>query len=234
MSRSSRRFELLDIPKFGLPNIAEFDVARSAAEITRQLGEDSFMSYTQVWSRLERAANGELQSDSLVDLELSSYKAAWKNENLRFVLKAIRDILANRGTWYPNRQKPVNAYGINFKPSTKGVWFTEGSAYSVLINARKSQQLSELEIRFLARGIYEIDCRDDPNDPVPLIIDLSANENGVRQVRLVTVPVESAMPLEEFESILDSFVESLVLSGFAATQELGEPTLLEYLRRGRP
>jgi len=52
-----------------------------------------------------------------------------------------------------------------FKSSIKGYWAYNGKIYAVLINCRKSQPLSWDEVRFLARGIYELDCRDNPNDP---------------------------------------------------------------------
>jgi hypothetical protein len=56
--------------------------------------------------------------------------------------------------------------------------FVDGQAYAVLINARKGQRLFPEHLRFLARGVYELHCIDDPNDPIPLIIDVSEHEKG--------------------------------------------------------
>jgi hypothetical protein len=65
-----------------------------------------------------------------------------------------------------------------FKPSIKGVWYVDGQAYAVLINARKGQRLFPDHVRFLARGVYELHCIDDPADPIPLILDVSQHEEG--------------------------------------------------------
>jgi hypothetical protein len=43
----------------------------------------------------------------------------------------------------------------------------------VLINARKQQRLFPEHLRFFACGVYELHCRADPNDPIPLILDVS-------------------------------------------------------------
>jgi hypothetical protein len=106
--------------------------------------------------------------------------------------------------------------GFWFKPSIKGIWFYEGQAYAVLINPRKGQPLTEGDVRFMARGVYELHCREDPNDPISLIVDLSQHtEDTERKARVYTVPSEDAVPLEAFESSIREFIVALNLAGVA-------------------
>ena len=90
--------------------------------------------------------------------------------------------VSGRGRWYRHIEKPKRVLGFWFKPSIKGVWWVEGKGYAVLINPRKGQPLFRDHVRFLARGIYELHCVEDPNDPVPLIIDVSAPEFGKSRI----------------------------------------------------
>jgi hypothetical protein len=106
--------------------------------------------------------------------------------------------------------------GFWFKPSIKGIWFFEGKAYAVLINARKSQPLTAEDIRFLARGVYELHCIDDPNDPIPLIIDLSEHEKGKgRELRVYAMPADEAAALDVFEHSVREFLVALNMAGIS-------------------
>ena len=92
----------------------------------------------------------------------------------------------------------------------------DGQAYAVLINARKQQRLFPDHIRFLARGVHELHCIDDPNDPIPLIIDVSepVKDKG-RVLRAYEMPVEKAISLDEFDAAVREFLKALELAGVA-------------------
>jgi hypothetical protein len=109
----------------------------------------------------------------------------------------LKEHFGGRGTWYAQPSKPKYVLGFWFKPSIKGIWFVDGQAYAVA--ARKQQRLSEQDIQFVARGIYELHCIDDPNDPIPLILDLSAHPGEKRRLRAYTVRADEAISLEAFE-----------------------------------
>src|SRR5262249_53947356 len=79
-------------------------------------------------------------------------------------------------------------------------WFHDGRAHAVLVNPRKGQDLTGADVRFLARGVYDLHCIDDPNDPIPLIVDLSQHDGDKgRKARIYDVPPGEAVSLEAFE-----------------------------------
>lgn len=85
-----------------------------------------------------------------------------------------------------------------------------------MINARKGQRLFPEHIRFLARGVYELHCIDDPNDPIPLIIDVSEHEEGEgRMLRSYIVPPDQAASFDEFDNAVRQFLKALELAGVA-------------------
>lgn len=171
------------------------------------------MSYGQVWPHIDDVVRG-LATDAYIVNIFKAYKAPWKNESIRNVVRLLRRYFGGKGTWYPEKSKPKYILGFWFKPSIRGMWFFEGRAYAVLINARKSQPLSQDDIKFLGCGIYELYCRDDPNDPIPLIIDLSEHEKGKgRELNVYLVSIASSMPLDQFEHSVRRFIEALNLAG---------------------
>ena len=71
-------------------------------------------------------------------------------------------------------------------------------------------------LRFFARGIYELHCIDDPNDPLPLIIDLSEHDLGEgRVLNAHIIPADKAISLDAFDSAIREFVGALELAGVA-------------------
>ena len=75
-------------------------------------------------------------------------------------------------------------------------------------------------VRFLARGVYELHCIDDPNDPIPLIIDVSEPERGKgRMLRAYEMPVEKAISLDQFDDAVRQFLQALALAGVALPTE---------------
>lgn len=208
-------FELLDFPKFAYPSVLSMDSALTANNLRERLAGKSFMSYSMIWPRLEMVVAG-YATESFIISEFSRYEDDWKNENLREVTRLLRAYFGGRGRWYREPSRPTKVLGFWFKPSIKGVWWVDGQAYAVLINARKQQPLFPEHVRFLARGIYELHCINDPNDPIPLIIDVSSPDGGKeRKLRFYEVPVERAAPLEEFDYAVRQFLKALQLAGVA-------------------
>jgi hypothetical protein len=207
-------FELLDCPKLAYPNLTEMDVPLTAANIADRLGSKSFLNYAQIWPLMEDVTAGRID-DAYLKRVFSSYPDEWKNENLQDVMRLLRSHFGGRGRWYNIPHKPVQVLpGAYFKPSIKGIWFFGDRAYSVLINARKGQRIWESHARFLGRGVYEFHAIDDPNNPTPLLVDLSAPlSDRPRQIRVFDFRDYEMMGLVEFEIILRKFFEALALAG---------------------
>lgn len=208
-------FELLDFPKFAYPSVLSMDSALTANNLIERLAGKSFMSYSMVWPRIEAIVAGHA-NEAFITSEFNRYGDSWKNENLREVARLLRKHFGGRGRWYREPSLPTKVLGFWFKPSIKGVWWVDGQAYAVLINARKQQPLFPEHVRFLARGIYELHCINDPNDPIPLIIDVSSPDSSKdRELRVYEVPVERAASLEEFDDAVRHFLKALELAGVA-------------------
>lgn len=215
MTGRAKYFELLDFTKFANPSVVGMDAAQTAYNLVERLGAGGFMSYGQIWSRMNIIVGGRA-TDQFVTSQFSSYSDDWKNNSIQEVVSHLSHHFGGRGTWYPFPMRPKKVLGFWFKPSIKGVWYVDGQAYAVLINARKGQPLFPEHRRFLARGVYELHCREDPNDPIPLIIDVSEPERGQgRQLRTFTIPVSQAISLQEFDDSVRTFVEALALAGVA-------------------
>jgi hypothetical protein len=208
-------FELIDFPKFARPSVLSILAPPTALELTERLEGGGFMSYGQIWPRLGDVVRG-LATEAYILQEFKAYKKDWKNETIRNVVRMLCKMFAGKGTWYPERSKPKFILGFWFKPSIKGIWFFEGKAYAVLINARKGQHLTAEDVRFLARGVHELHCIDDPNDPIPLIIDLSEQEQGKgRELRAYVMPADEAAPLDVFEHSVREFLIALNMAGIS-------------------
>lgn len=215
MAARGKYFELLDFPKFAEPDILSLQAQPTSLRLVERLAGGGFMSYGQIWPRVGAIVNG-LATETWIIQQFKAYKAAWKNESIRDVARLLAQVMGGKGTWYPEPSKPVFVLGFWFKPSIRGIWFYEGQAYAVLINARKGQPLTDDDIKFLARGIYELHCIDDPNDPIPLIVDLSEQEEGEgRELRVFSLTAEEAISLETFEKILKRFLAALNLVGIS-------------------
>ncbi len=219
MKGRGKTFELLDFPKFASPSVKSMDAALTSITLIERLGGASFMSYGQIWSQMAAIVNGEA-SESFIVQKFNAYKDDWKNDTIRDAVRLLKKHFGGKGTWYPLPTKPIYVLGFWFKPSIKGIWFVEDHAYAVLINARKGQRLLPDDLRFLARGIYELHCVDDPNDPIPLIVDLSEHNKGEgRELRVHEVSVEKAITLEEFDKAVREFLKALGLAGVATPAE---------------
>jgi hypothetical protein len=208
-------FELLDFPKFADPSVLSLQAPSTALRLTERLGAGGFMSYGQVWPRIGAIVRG-LATEAYILDQFKAYSDSWKNDTIRDVVRLLRKVFGGKGTWYPEPSKPTYILGFWFKPSIRGIWFYEGQAYAVLINARKGQPLSDEDVRFLARGIYELHCIDDPNDPIPMIVDLSEQEEGEgRTLNVYVMQADEAATLEAFESSLKEFLVALNMSGIS-------------------
>lgn len=216
MTGRAKIFELLDFPKFAYPSVVGMDPTQTSYNLIERLSSSGgFMSYGQIWPRLGLIVAGHA-SEHFIVTEFNAYSDDWKNESIRDAVRLLKKHFNGRGTWYPFATKPKKVLGFWFKPSIKGIWFVDGQAYAVLINARKQQPLHREHIRFLARGIYELHCIDDPNDPIPLIIDLSEHgKNEGRDLRVHAMRAEEAISLQEFDDAVRAFVSALELAGVA-------------------
>jgi hypothetical protein len=128
----------------------------------------------------------------------------------------LRDHFGGKGQWHRMPITRTFVLGCWFKTSIRGFWINDGKVYAALINCRKSQALTHSDVQFLARGVYELYCIDDPNDPIPLIVDLGLHtEDKERKARVYEVPVKEAVPLEAFETSVREFLLALNLAGIA-------------------
>jgi hypothetical protein len=189
------------------------------------------MSYGQIWPRLELIFKG-LATDGFIKSEFCAYNAEWKNRAIRDAFSLLRDQFAGKGNWY--RLPGIRSYvlGCWFKTSIKGFWAYEGKVYAVLVNCRKSQPLSWDDVKFLARGVYELHCIDDPNNPIPLIVDLALHpEDDERKVRVYEVPVEEAVTIETFEYSLREFLVASSMAGISQAPPLDVEHILDLFRR---
>jgi hypothetical protein len=215
MAGRGKYFELLDFPKFAYPSVVGMDAAQTAGNLIERLAGQGFMSYSMIWPRLEPIVGG-YATESFITSEFSPYEEDWKNNSIQDVVRLLKQHFGGRGRWYRHPVKPTKVLGFWFKPSIKGVWWVDGQAYAVLINARKQQRLFPEHVRFLARGVHELHCIDDPNDPIPLIIDVSEPDKGNgRVLRAHVMPVEKAISLDEFDEAVGQFLKALELAGVA-------------------
>lgn len=222
MSRRAKLFELLDFPKFAMPTVVSMDPVQTSFNLRDRLGSASFMSYGSIWNRMEIIVSG-LASDGYIQSQFNQYDTDWKNNSIQDVVRLLRQHFSGRGRWYALPQKPAKVLGFWFKPSIKGFWYVDGQSYAVVINARKLQPLVREHVRFLARGVHELHCVDDPNDPIPLILDVSEHSKSVgRVLRPHIVPVEQAISLDEFEAAVRTFLKALELAGVAVPPDSSE------------
>jgi hypothetical protein len=231
MARRGKTFELLDFPKFATPSVMHIDAAQTAGNLIERLGGVSFMSYGQIWPRMSAIVNG-FATETFISQEFNAYSDDWKNSSIQDAATLLAEHFGGRGKWYPFSTKPVYVLGFWFKPSIKGIWFVDGRAHAVLVNARKGQRLPDEVIRFLARGVYELHCVDDPNDPVPLIVDLSEQRKGEgRSLRVHITPAERAITLDEFDAAVREFVKALALAGVALPSETDSESMVNLFKK---
>ena len=133
----------------------------------------------------------------------------------------------------PNTRSYV--LGCWFKTSIKGFWVYNSKVYAVLIDCRKYQPLNVDDVRFLARGVYELHCIDDPNNPIPLIIDLGQHsDDSKRKARLYEVPVEEAVSIEAFEATVKEFLVASNLAGISQPLPPDVEHILSFLALNPP
>jgi hypothetical protein len=100
-----------------------------------------------------------------------------------------------------------------------------------LINARKGQRLYPDHLRFLARGVYELHCLDDPADPVRLIIDVSEHDKGKgRLLRPHIIRPEQSISFDEFDDAVRQFLKALELAGVALPPD-GIDSVIDLFRK---
>jgi hypothetical protein len=231
MSGHGKYYELLDMPKFALPDVLTLQAQPTAFNLSERIIGGGFMSYGQIWPRFSLLVNG-YATDAFIDSSFTAYKDEWKNAAIREAYRLLRDHFGGKGRWYRIPNVRTFVLGCWFKTSIKGFWVHDGKVYAVLINCRKSQALTSSDVRFLARGIYELHCIDDPNNPIPLIVDLGEHaEDEDRKSRIYEVPVDEAISLEAFESSVREFLVALSLAGIALPPPPDVEHILDLFRR---
>ena len=231
MARRGKVFELLDVVKFALPDALTLQASATSYNLAERVAGGGFMSYGSLWSRLDLLVKG-LATDQFITAAFSFYGDEWKNKSLQDAFCLLREHFGGKGRWYAGPRWPTFVLGFWFKPSIKGYWFHEGKAYAVLVNPRKSQPLTMADVRFMARGVYELHCREDPNDPIPLIVDLSQHDGDTeRKARIYEVPADEAVSLEAFESSIREFVVALNLAGVALPPPVEVEHILDLFRK---
>lgn len=232
MAGRGKSFQLLDFPKFAMPTVTNMDAALTSLNLIDRLGGKSFMSYAPIFARLGDFVSGA-GSESYIASHLSPYSEPWKNESIQEAGRLLANYFGSRGgRWYPHSSKPIRVLGFWFKPSIKGIWFVDGRAYAVLINARKSQRLTTADMRFLARGVHELHCIDDPNDPTPLIIDVSERNIGLgRKLTAHVMSASDAITLDEFDAALREFLRALALAGVAVPAATDADSIVSLFKK---
>jgi|SRR5215469_1259465 len=231
MAGNEKYYELLDIPKFARPNILSLNALATAPNLTERRNGGGFMSYGQVWPRLDVMFKG-LATDEYIQTQFSAYKDEWKNQAIRDAFRLLRQHFGGKGSWYRIVNIRKYVLGCWFKTSIKGFWGFDGKIYAVLINCRKSQPLSWDDVRFLARGVYELHCIDDPNNPTPLIIDLGWHPTDEkREARVYEVTADEAISIESFEYSMREFLIASNLAGISHPPPPDVPHILDLFRR---
>ena len=231
MAGHGKYYELLDMPKFAAPDVLTLKAQPTAFNLMERIGGGGFMSYGQIWPRFDILVKG-FASDDFIDASFTAYKKEWKNRAIRAAYRLLRDHFGGKGRWYRMPTTRTYVLGCWFKTSIRGYWVHDGKVYAVLINCRKSQALTYNDVRFLARGVYELYCIDDPNNPIPLIVDLGLHtEDKERKSRVYEVPVKEAIPLEAFESSVREFLAALSLAGIALPPPSDVEHILDLFRR---
>jgi hypothetical protein len=162
---ATKYFEALDVPRFAVPNVLDLDPIRTSANIRERLAGKGFMSYDPLWTRMKK-----ITSEPVSEADIEKW---WNSKTLIYAMTTLNLGYGQEGSWYGFKRIPRDVLGVMMKPSVKGVLFRNGRAEAHIINPRKGQILSEDDFRFLGRAAYEEHCRNDPNDPVPVVVDTS-------------------------------------------------------------
>ncbi len=231
MAGGEKYYELLDIPKFARPDVLSLQAGPTAASLVERVDGGGFMSYGQIWPRLDLLFKGQATDDYIAS-QFSAYKDDWKNRAIQDAFRLLRELFKDKGNWYKVSNYRKHVLGCWFKTSIKGYWANEGRVYAVLINCRKQQPLSLDDVRFLGRGVYELHCIDDPNNPVPLIVDLSWHPGDTKRVpRVYEVSMDEAISIDNFEYSLIEFLEASSLAGISQPPPPDIDHILDLFRR---
>lgn len=231
MAGHGKYYELLDVPKFALPHVLALQAEPTSFNLAERTVGGGFMSYGQIWPRFDLIVKG-YATDDFIASSFTAYEADWKNNAIREAFRLLRNHFGGKGNWYRLQNARTYVLGCWFKTSIKGYWVCEGKVYAVLVNCRKTQPLSMNDVRFLGRGVYELHCIDNPNNPIPLIVDLGLHaEDKERKVRVFEMPVEEAISLEAFETSVREFLVALNLAGIALPPPPDVEHVLDLFRR---
>lgn len=212
------RTELLDVVYFARPSVLAINIDETAHTIRSKRQESSFgRSYDEA-IKLIRPMLHSGMSLSQIEAALEKYP----NEDWRVhLLKVARGLFGffggRKASWYPTGRKPVvSGNGIVAKPPIRGVLVEDGKPHGVLINARSSLKLNDLEVSFLMRGVHELFVRDAMGVDGVLLLDLSRRaDEETREVRPYWQSQTAMMSEARFEDALRRFVLAVARAGYA-------------------
>lgn len=233
MSKTRKVFELRDVPKFAYPSLERLDPELTAINLRDRLDGKSFLSYGSPLAKIPDIVAGRLSLDG-INSTFAGYKTEWKNKAVRDVARLLHAELYKRGKWYQVPSRPSELFqGLWFKPSVNGIWFVDDVAYMVSVNPRKGQHFVPYHTSFLGRGMHELHGIDDPNNPVPLVLDLSVPpDKRERSMSRTYVTEREMISAEEFERIMKGFFEALRIAGIESVPR-SIPTMSDIFRKGR-
>lgn len=207
--------ELLDVIQHAKPDIREIDVSRTALSLKGASG--SLNNYNMAIEHIDSYCSGYQKLPDLLDFLRTHPNPRW-HKHLEDVGTRLWEIFGARpGKWRKVGRRPIESVGgLLIKPTIRGFWIFDGKAYPCLVNARSSVYLDAITNRkFVARGVYEFHVRDEIGVAGPAIVDLGREPSSKVRANRVYFPDEAdMMSVEEFESIMIKFNQSLRLAGF--------------------
>lgn len=230
MAANRKIFQLQDVARFARPTLTDIDPVLTAAAIQEGRSGQSFLSYTQLWPFLKEAARKRHSETELAN-RFTAYKAPWKNKKLRECAGLLSQIVTPGARWYPASLQPIEIFpGAYFRPSLRGVLVSGGQPFMLGINPRSSQIISADDASFWARGLYELHGIDDPNDPVPMIVDLSDRYGAGRVLYSRQFDADSMMSAALFEEVITRFFQAMEIAGLTSVPK-SVPDMTDLLRR---
>jgi len=208
--------EMLDVIQFAKPNIAHLDIRLTADEILRYKRRSTSRNYNLAFEPIRLISSGRLKREQVVQLMASWPDPGWHPFLIDVATRLFDIISPLGGVWYDVKRKPISIFpNVWTKPAIRGVVVKNGIALPCLVNPRSSLYIDALKLSFVARGVHELHVVDDAQANGPMIIDLGKHPITEKRDNRIYLPKESElMQLEQFESILKSFLEAVKLAGF--------------------
>ena len=192
----------------------------------------AFMSYDVVFEDAEKMPSG-LVSEDLLARRFTDAREVVRRSQLEVALALNHYLSREADEWRPVGRKLIQALpDLLVKPGIRGVTINSRAIAPTLVNPRRSVKWNAFLPRFLTRGGYELHVRDDASATDFLILDFSQGDRGEpRSVRSVYYSECDPISIEEFEAIMNRFMEAVSLSKFAVKVPKGLPPLDLFRKR---